>query len=509
MRSFKVGLTDILGLSCLLAIYAKLQSLAGDPGFGWHLKSGELISKSGSVPRVDPFFEGEGSRLWIHNQYLADEIFYRLFDYGDFPLLTAVAVLLLISSYFLLLGGMLRKLNFSPLVIFVVLGLCIFQGSLQWFLRPVLFSFFLFALTYSRLVLMERSIVENKSKSSKIDYLLFPLIFLLWAKLHPAFILGLFLIVLFLIGLGIDGLIREKGEARAAQFKKGVYLLMLAIVATLLNPYGLELFKSIFALSQSNFFMNLNSEWYSSDLWIKVFLPFSISALLVFGLVLSKFGKGLSSFSYLLIAVFISLALYQRRIIPYYGVATSYPLALMLAALFSELRNSKNALLEALFRIEMRQVNYTKSFYTKLLVMIMMVSVLSLKTFPGKANADLGFSSIIDQQALALLEEKKSGRIFHSPDLGGFLIWSLWPEKNASIDDRNILNGEEAYKKFFQINNLGRGWREALIKEGYSYLIISPTSALAIALSNIESRSDNLWKEFYRSEKLVMFELDR
>lgn len=56
-------------------------------------------------------------------------------------------------------------------------------------------------------------------------------------------------------------------SAKQLQFMvpNSLVLLMLCILATIINPYGIKLHLSILSLAQSDFFLNYHSEWLSLD----------------------------------------------------------------------------------------------------------------------------------------------------------------------------------------------------------------------------------------------------
>src|SRR5262245_3812308 len=70
--------------------------------FWWHLKAGEVIATTGTIPRVDAFsFTAEG-RPFILQNWLGELIYYWTYQAGGFPLLVLLAALLTVSAFLLM-----------------------------------------------------------------------------------------------------------------------------------------------------------------------------------------------------------------------------------------------------------------------------------------------------------------------------------------------------------------------------------------------------------------------
>ena len=73
--SFLIPSTSDLIFVLLLVGFAAgplAQKLLGDAGIGWHIRTGQLILKTGAVPRVDPFSAIMGGQPWFAWEWLCD-----------------------------------------------------------------------------------------------------------------------------------------------------------------------------------------------------------------------------------------------------------------------------------------------------------------------------------------------------------------------------------------------------------------------------------------------------
>ena len=106
-----------------------------------------------------------------------------------------------------------------------------------------------------------------------------------------------------------------------------MFLLVGCLSATLINPYGLELHRSILDLGQSDFFMRLHEEWLSPNFKESSGRIF----LLMLGLVFTppffglRFNWGI--FTSLLVVIFSCLSLKAVRFLPYTGIVFSAAIA--------------------------------------------------------------------------------------------------------------------------------------------------------------------------------------
>ena len=143
----KPSLVDLLGLILLGSLVFASTTFVIDPGIGWHLRSGKWMLENWQVLRSDIFLSPTPSNAWIHNQWLADIIFWKIYSFRGFPLLHILCIGVLIGIQVPLLSFLADKKS-SQLVVFFVLFLSALNVCIQWFLRPFVFSFLFFTITY-------------------------------------------------------------------------------------------------------------------------------------------------------------------------------------------------------------------------------------------------------------------------------------------------------------------------------------------------------------------------
>lgn len=486
----RIGLIDAFALVIALSIAFGGQALAGDPGVGWHLATGRMIAESGSVPHFDPFlFAGEGLP-WVANQWLADVVLWSALHWGGWPALHLLTLFLFLFTFFGVIAPLLKQSSPGVLQLFLVMLLVVLSGAVQLFVRPVIFSFLLFAVCY-RIV---RGWALGRPWPMRGGIWLLPPLFLAWANFHPAFPLG---------GIVLAAALAEHwcgGHRREALVGAAVGLL--SVAAAFFNPYGLKLFASGAGLVGDSYFMNLNVEWYSVDTHAMLFGGFTAAVCIVL-LRAPLAESALPLFDRLLLLAFIGLALAFRRYIPFCAIVAAVPLVRLLDIAALKLQGQLQAAAAALSKKEQRATTfrYAGSFLLLLLVMTCAAGVDPLAAGP----ADLSIDAVNPQGALRRLEEELAAeaipaKIFHSPDWGGYITFKLWPRAKPTIDDRNLLNGRQAYQNFFTIASAQPGWSALMSAQGYTYALLRPEMPLRYLLAESEN-----WDEIYRDDRALLF----
>lgn len=451
-----------VGLAATL-LYSETNTL-GDPGIGWHLKTGAEIWKQRAVPWSDPF--GVSTQPWIHDQWLSDLLFHGVATVGR-GAFRALVVLLIVGAWLWLpLRSMVRANETQPLSLLFALVLTLGMGCLQWFERPVLLSFACFAL----MLAICRSVAEAPIVKER-QLLWLPGVFAIWANLHPAVFLGL-------IALGVlqfERVVFERSRVAAA-------VVMLSAVATLFTPYGWQLHRSAVMLVSNRYFLDLNWEWASPDAHQWLFLPFFTVVLLLLTAASRGAFRRVAAGELALVTVLLTMSLLQRRYIPFFSLAVG---PLLVIALQSLLPRARGEGMPEGMRV-----------WSAVPVFVL----LGFHAFSDRVPPTLSDRFPLEEVAKLTDGSHEPGRIFHSPDWGGYLIWSVWPEWAPSIDDRNQLLGAEPYEEFFAINGASSGWELRLEEGGYRYLLLDPAAPLAYAVSGSAK-----WAELVRGRRAVVF----
>ena len=234
-----------------------------DSDFGWHLKIGEQISIEQAAPSVDYYNFTVSGAEWVDHEWLFNLALYHLYNtigYVGINILFAllvVAILALLTwfsrKYFDL------KKNYIVIMIIQFLGTMAMSSHLGVRMQEIALLF----------LLLEIIILEIYSRKKKPIILLWltPL-YVLWANLHGSYLIGLFIIFVWVAVKFIEIKLAKKiyGSNSAPPVLKLKELVQtlpfffFAAVSTLATPYGIKLYTYLSDL-RDNFYTKHIAEW--------------------------------------------------------------------------------------------------------------------------------------------------------------------------------------------------------------------------------------------------------
>jgi hypothetical protein len=209
----------------------------------WHLRAGQDIWRTGSIPLHDGYSYTATGAFWPNHEWLTQAIFYPLYWVGGMPLLTGFCATLIVVA----LSFSWRLTEGAFEVRFLLFAACLATGAGGWAIRPQMFSLAAFMLTCALLV-------ANRP-------LWLPPIFVVWTNLHGAVALG---VVAVLAALLADTIAHRRVSPSLAGAAAG------CLLATCLSPLGFHFWPEIIASMQRSQIYQL-SEWqspgFSPALW--------------------------------------------------------------------------------------------------------------------------------------------------------------------------------------------------------------------------------------------------
>lgn len=379
----------------LLAAYIIKNIQALDSDFGWHIRMGQIILKSG-IPKTDPLSYTMPSYPFVDHEWLTNVAIAKIYAWSGytplaviFSLLTFIAVLIQIPP---------DKRTWSLLqIILITTALFGIAGVrtqvISWFLLSLLL---LFLRRYSRAHLM---------------HLLFIPLMMLWANLHGSFPIGLVIYGIFIATY----IWTEK--------KIPVRLCLVALAglgATLINPYtyriwwevamqmtDTKLHWTILEWMPTIFFLNL-------ALWMYVVISLTL---------VISYRKHLSLFEIILYGFLFLAGMSAYRHMPLWMIASIHI-------------NSK---IIHIFAQEVSKIEHgarrLRNFYTILIVLALLTSAVEIgTTFYGSRL--LAENIKYPKSAIEYLKKNPpKGEIFTLYEWGGYMSWKF-PKKKVFIDGR-------------------------------------------------------------------------
>ena len=220
----------LLAIGCF-----RLSETLADPDLWGHVRFGQDTLQAGTIIHQDPYSYLTQGGSWINHEWLAEVLFALAFDTAGTPGLIALKVLAGLAILGLCYGHLVRQpldplraaMLSLPLILLLLPGLgCV---------RPQLFTCLLFTLT---LLIIEAA---DRGETRRLWWL--PPLFTLWANLHGGYLAGLAVLATWAAVF----LLQQVWQARSpAALLTGtsrtiVVSSILSFLATLLNPYGIDL----------------------------------------------------------------------------------------------------------------------------------------------------------------------------------------------------------------------------------------------------------------------------
>ncbi len=230
-----------------------------EPDFGWHLRTGLDLLRTGALPSTDPYSHTMPEWPWVEHAWLTDVVVafcYRAFGPSAVILLFGAVTL----AAFLILGSTARA-SWSARLVAI--------GGALWVARP-------FLGTRTQVVtLLGLAVLSwlwvGYQQGTRRHLWGVPLLFGLWANLHGGFTAGLFLLAL-LWGLSVVArTVTDRWLSVASHLDEPVLTWpqlrhievvgLLAGLATLVNPYGWRLYEEILLSLRDELMLATLQEW--------------------------------------------------------------------------------------------------------------------------------------------------------------------------------------------------------------------------------------------------------
>jgi hypothetical protein len=400
----------MLGLALTVLTVLTVRNRFDDPDLWWHLKIGELIWSTHSLPHADAYSFTAANHPWIAHEWLSEVLIYGAYRAGGY-------------------SGLMVWLCAMPSLVFVlVYTLCslysgnakvsLLGGMLAWFCGTVGLAIRPHILGYLFLVLELLAVHLARTRSPRWLWALPPL-FALWVNCHGSFVMGFMVLGIFLIcsqfevraGLLIGS--RWPAEQRRLLAVTSV----VSLGALFLNPVGWRLvlypFDLVFNQKQ-----NLSSvaEWLPLNLLDpRAAVLFGVAAWLFLMVLVRRAELRLEELA--MLALGFGLAIRHNRMLFLFGILAA-PVVCRL------LRNAWDRYDPA------RDLRWANAVMIAASVWIIAAAFPTL----GQIQAQVRKGSPV--QAVEYIRRTGlTGRMLNAYEFGGYLIWAL-PEQKVFIDGR-------------------------------------------------------------------------
>ena len=447
----------------LIGLGPKLMNVDGD--LGRHITLGDYIISSRSIPTRDVFSHTKlGDPLTPH-EWLADVIFalaHRAAGLDGIVWITA----LLIGTVFWLVYK--QSLNLSSMALLALAGtiLAAAASSLHWLSRPHIFTILFTVIWTTELEKLRIGIRKN--------WMIFPLIMLIWVNTHGAFIAGILIWACYFTGLILDQKFSWRG------IKPYLWIGLSSLLVSLINPDGFGIWKTGFGFLGNRYLVSHTAEYLPPDFHQISTWPFLLLIVLSIG-ILAISNKKLNASHVLLVSGWTAMALYSARNIPLYAVIV-VPILVTAGADYLQ-GNKLTGASEKFIALQSRLMDIEKSLKSGLWsgVVVVTVGLLLMRgsTLDFQNEGNKFFDDVFPVQAVDWIEEKQlEGEGFNYFPWGGYLLYRIWPEKLVFIDGQTDFYGEELTRKYEKVITVSLGWEDVLKEYQVSWVLMPTQSEL-------------------------------
>lgn len=380
-----------------------------------HIKNGEIFLDQLRPISKNFYSYTQPERYTINHHWGSGVIFYLLWKSIGFKGLSLFYILLHLLAFFFFFRAAEKSSNFNLAFFFAVLSIPLLVSRTE--IRPEGFSYLLLGIYFCLL---------SRFKESKLKFkglLIIPLLQILWVNLHIFFFMGPFLIAIFLFNSRLN----EKNEKLTRQY---LVLFLSVSAACLVNPFGihgaltpLTIFKEYGYMIVENQSIIFMQKRFLNPVYFHFEFLFLLTVISFVGIFIKKNIK--HYFIQLILMVFFGALSWKAiRAFPLFGF---FFIPVAAGNFYFLVRNYPDK--------SKRLINRLSLIIT---VIIILIGLLFKNHYysPFKGKTGLGLMPGVQLSASFFKKNKIPGPIFNNYDIGGYLIYHLFPAHRVFVDNR-------------------------------------------------------------------------
>ncbi|MGD0468240.1 MAG: hypothetical protein ABSA54_07690 [Terriglobales bacterium] len=516
-----------------------------DPDVGWHIRTGEQILATHSLPRTDPFSSTMQGQPWFAWEWLYDILLGVLHQACGLNGVVWLCALLVAAILALLFSQLLKRGTGLPLAIVLML-LALAAATIHLYARPHIVSW-LFSLLW--FVVLERwehwerrESWEHASLPRWIPWF-FPASMLLWVNVHGGWIFGTALLGIYTLAAWVESVRARKNDPfaaiRAAHRARAMAAAWLAsAAATLVNPFGWRLHAHIYRYLSDRYLMNRIDEFRSPDFhgWAeRSFAVILLLTLIAFaGNRFSGERRRLRLSHLLVVLLAVYAGFYSSRNLPVSSMLLVLVAGPILWENFASLadkpgawqwvRNGSARISKFSDRMGAQEIELRGHLWPVVSVACAFAICLQGGWLGSRPLIHAQFDpQKLPVAAVTFLQSELQGKhpstepVFSTDAWGGYLIYRMNPgrmnpgrmnpgpmylERKVVIDDRHDLYGSDRIRQYLILTQAEPGWQSVLEQWQIRTALLPTDSTLANLLRELPQD----WRVAYEDKVAVLFE---
>jgi len=502
-----------------------------DADIGWHIRTGEQILATHSLPHTDPFSSTMQGQPWFAWEWLYDIVLGLLHQACGLNGVVWLCALLVAAIFALLLSQLLRR-GTGLLLAIVLMLLAEAASMIHLYARPHIVSWLFSLLWFVALERWERSERwegwdrrEGPERGPALRWIrwFFPASMLLWVNLHGGWVFGIALLGIYALAALVESWRARKNDAFAAiraghRARAMAAVFVASALATLVNPYGWRLHAHIYRYLGDRYLMNRIDEFRSPDFHGWAERCFAIILMLVLiGFAKNRKKLRLSQLLVTLLAVYAGF--YSARNIPVSSMLLVLIAGPMLWENFASLAGTPGAW-QWLRKCATRISDFSARMGAQEMQLrghLLPVVSVALAFVICLQGGWLGSRQLIQAQfdpkkvpvaAVTFLQQENveeppaTEPVFSTDAWGGYLIYRMYPERKVVVDDRHDLYGAGRIRQYLILTRAEPGWQSVLETWKIRTAFLPADSTLA----NLLREEPRDWRIAYEDKVAVVFE---
>jgi len=480
-----------------------------DPDIGWHIRTGERILSTHTLPRTDTYSSLMQGQQWFAWEWLYDLVLGILQHFCGLNGVIWLCGLLVATTFTVLLAELL-KLGTGLLLSIVLMLAAESAATIHLLARPHIASWLLTLLWFIALSRWERG------ESPRWLPWFFPLSMVLWANVHAGWILGLALLMIHTFAGAVDWWREQDAFAavrRLHRVRKMAWVCATSALATLVNPYGWRLHDHIYRYLSDHYLIDRISEFRSPNFhdWPPRFFAFFVILTMI---AFARHGGRVRTSQLLVALLAVYMGLFATRNLPVSSmllVLITGPVLWESFVSFSGSSGSWKWVRTCSARIagfSDRMAGEELQFRGHLWLAVCVIGALALCLHGGQIGRWRLIAAHFDDKAVPVaatnfLEKEQSAEpVFSTDSWGGYFIYRLYPRRQVVVDDRHDLYGPERVSEFIALMDGRPGWQKALDKLRVNTVVVPSDSTLAGLLRLLPEQ----WVAKYEDKVAIVFE---